>query len=112
MTTPERMGFKVLASLVLMLAFIGAFGQSQCKQIEASAKVVTSDKGKSIVVEFTDSKVEQRVLLSLFGPNEKRELNVSKTSFDNLFDGKFLIVVVGKTEEDNYCPKTISVTIN
>ena len=105
--------------LTLVTAFFLTLGTiisfAQCKEIVADAKVVkmSSDinSNKSIVVEIKGADPNS-LRLSLFGPNRKNILDSDKTEFNNLVSGKYLIVIVGKREPDNYCPKSINVTIN
>jgi hypothetical protein len=113
MTMPSLLRFKLIAIIFLSLGTIISF--AQCKQIDAVAKIVkdTDDIGKnqSIVLEIKGSNL-QMLEVSLFGPNRHNILRTNKTEFNNLTSGKYLIVIAAKREKDNYCPKSINVTIN
>jgi hypothetical protein len=111
MRTPVFPGIKILAVLCLCLCSLGVFGQ--CKNIDAEANVIPTQESTSraITIEFKNGQ-SNNFTVSLFGPDKKNELSANKTTFDNLAPGKYLIVIVGKREEDNYCPKSINVTVN
>jgi hypothetical protein len=115
MSISNSLAFTICA--LLLLTTFATTGFSQCKKIDATAKVVdeTGDvntaQGKSIVVDIKSSS-KDKFEVSLFGPNRKNELHTDKTEFQNLSSGKYLIVIVGKKEEDNYCPQPINITIN
>jgi len=113
MSTPNLLRIKILTILLLGFGTISSF--AQCKTIDADAKVVKSinntTEKPSIVIDFK-SLNKETFKVSLFGPDKRNELNVEKSTFNNLAEGKYLIVIVGKREEDNYCPKSINVTIN
>jgi hypothetical protein len=99
--------------MITLIASVSAI--AQCRQIEAEAKVIKSSSGNgtsSIVLEYKDNRGVDKFQVNLFGPNRKNQLNVEKTSFENLEAGKYLIVIVAKKEGDNYCPKSINVTVN
>lgn len=107
---------KMRVSCLIVIAFLGssslAFGQ--CKTIEASATVTDTQGGAKngkIVLEIKNL-AQSQFQISLFEPQGKRRINLEQKEFDNLPKGKYLIVIVGKKEEDNYCPKSIDVTIN
>ena len=113
MRTPKLLGTKIITLLLFSVLAVGCF--AQCKTIDAEVKVTNTDENGAqkpgIAVEIKGAnKTSFRV--SLFGPDRTNELNVEKFSFENLAKGKYLIVIVGKREEDNYCPKSINVTIN
>ena len=111
MRTPVFPGIKILAVLCLCFCSLGVF--AQCKKIDAEAKVVQAEgsNSRSITIEIKSGQPSQ-FTISLFGPGKKNELNVNKTEFHNLSPGKYMVVIVGKREEDNYCPKSINVTVN
>jgi hypothetical protein len=112
MTMPSPVRFTLIAIIFLSLGTIVSF--AQCKEINAEAKVVKrgSDAGanQSISVEIKHSNSSYE--LNLFGPHKNNILRSDKTEFNNLPSGKYLIVIVGKREEDNYCPKSITITVN
>src|SRR5690349_13950323 len=113
MITPKNPGYFLSVLIIMLIA--SASAMAQCRQIEAEAKVTKSPSGdgtSTIVLEFKDNRGVDRFQVSLFGPNRKNQLNVEKTSFENLVTGKYLVVIVGKKEGDNYCPKSINVTVN
>ena len=113
MSTPKLLGIKILVSLFICFVTFNCI--AQCKTIDADAKVVKAINDASgrpsIVVDFK-SQNKETFKVSLFGPNKKNELNVEKTTFNDLVEGKYVIVIVAKREQDNYCPKSINVTIN
>lgn len=113
MRTPKLLGTKIITLLLFSLLSVGGF--AQCRDINAEAKVTNSNESgadkPSITIDFKNVNKEP-FKVSLFGPDRKNELNVEKSTFENLARGKYLIVIVGKREEDNYCPKSINVTIN
>lgn len=113
MSISKPLAIKILTSLLLGFGAVSSF--AQCRKIDADAKVVrelndTSGK-QSITIDFKGANKET-FKVSLFGPERKNEINVEKSTFNNLNEGKYIIVIVGKREEDNYCPKSINVTIN
>jgi len=109
--SPRRL--TLVAAFFLTLGTIFSF--AQCKEIVAHANVVKApsdlNSDKSIKVEIKGSNANS-LRINLFGPNRKNILESDKTEFNNLVSGKYLIVIVGKREQDNYCPKSINVTIN
>ena len=108
---PRRLTF--VAAFFLTLGTIFSF--AQCKEIVADAKVVKTasdiNSHKSILVEINGSNPNS-FRINFFGPGRNNILDSDKTEFNNLVSGKYLIVIVGKREQDNYCPKSINVTIN
>ena len=112
MNVPRLFRLGILACLLFSFGIIN--GNAQCKELAAEAKVVKATDGSdlaSIVVELKDHN-SNNFRFNLFGPNHNNELNVEKTTFTNLAKGKYLIVIVSKREDDNLCPKSITVTIN
>jgi hypothetical protein len=112
MSNPVRL---TIGAFILFLALgtMNSFGQ--CKEINAVATVIktTNDTGKnqSIKVEFKDGN-SQHLQLNFFGTSKNNILRTDKNEFNNLSTGKYLIVIVGKREEDNYCTKSINITID
>jgi hypothetical protein len=98
----------------LLFGFGSMNCHAQCKELAAEAKVVKATDGSDMASIEVDIKNQNssHFKLSLFGPERKNELDVQKTTFTNLSKGKYLIVIVSKREDDNYCPKSITVTIN
>ena len=113
MTIPSPLRSKIFATIFLALGTIASF--AQCKEIDAVAKVVkgASDVGKnqSIQLEIKGSNL-RNLEVRVFGPSRRNILRSNKTEFNNLASGKYLVVISAKREEDNYCPKSINVTIN
>lgn len=113
MTMFSPLRFKVIATACFTLVTIMSF--AQCKEINVEAKVVkgTNEIGasQSILVDIKESN-SNSFQLSLFGPQRNNILNTDKTEFNNLVSGKYLVVIIGRREKDNYCPKSINVTIN
>ena len=109
MSMLDPLRIKILVTLILGFGFFTSF--SQCKDIDVEAKVSGGPNGQSIVLDFKDSKIDL-FKISLFGPNKNNILNSEKTEFNNLSRGKYLIVIVAKRDGDQYCPKSINVTIN
>lgn len=109
MTMLEPVRTKILVTLILVCGFLTSF--SQCKNIDADAKATAGLNGNSIVVDIKNSRTDL-FKISVFGPNKQNILNSEKSEFNNLSSGKYLVVIVGRREEDNYCPKSINVTIN
>jgi len=113
MSIPNPLRIKILSTLILVFGSIISF--AQCKNIDADIKIVKTvndtNNSKSIVIDFKGSRSES-FKVSLFTPDRKNILNSEKTEFNNLDNGKYLVVIVGKREEDHYCPKSINVTIN
>lgn len=102
-----------LATFFLTLGTIVSF--AQCKNIDAEAKVVkkttdSSDK-QSIILEIKGYR-SNAFQVSLFAPDKNNILNADQIEFNNLATGKYVIVIVGKREDDHYCPKSLNVTIN
>jgi len=102
-----------LATFFLTLGTVVSF--AQCKNIDAEAKVVkkttdTSEK-QSIILDIKGFR-SNAFQVSLFGPDKKNILNSEQTEFNNLATGKYVIVIVGRREDDKYCPKSLNVTID
>ena len=102
-----------LATFFLTLGTVVSF--AQCKNIDVEAKVVkkstdTSDK-KSIILEIKEFR-SNTFQVSLFAPDKNNILNAEQIEFNNLATGKYVIVIVGRREDDKYCPKSLNVTIN
>ncbi|MEJ1241732.1 hypothetical protein WBG78_26545 [Chryseolinea sp. T2] len=86
---------------------------AQCKEIKAEAKVIKANEGKSTIqIEFKDNQSASRFQMNLFGPKRNNQLNTDKTTFEDLTAGEYLIVIVSKKEGDNYCSKSLKVTVN
>jgi len=112
MNVPRLFRLGILTCLLFSFGILTC--HAQCKELAAEAKVVKATDGSdqaSIEVELKDHN-SNNFKFSLFGPNHKNELNVEKTTFTNLPKGKYLIVIASKREDDNLCPKSITVTIN
>ena len=113
------MGIRKLLTINLFVLFLCLASNvfAQCKKIDAEAKVVQVSGGSNesqtnaIVIDFKGRRSED-FTISLFGPNKKNELHTEKSEFLNLSKGRYLIVIVGKREGDNYCPQSINITIN
>lgn len=115
MTVPRLFRLKRLKILACLLFSFGIMNCiAQCKELDADAKIVktVNESDKASIEVDLKSHNKGAFRLSLFGPHQKNELNVEKTTFDDLVKGKYLIVIVSKREEDNYCPKSITLTIN
>jgi hypothetical protein len=110
MFSPLR--FKFVATFMLSLVAFISF--AQCKKIDVDVKVVKTssdiNSNRSIILEIKESNKSFQV--SLFGPDKNNILNSAQTEFKNLASGNYLIVVVSKRDDDNYCPKSLNVTIN
>jgi hypothetical protein len=110
---PSSLRFKLVATFVMTLGTMISF--AQCKEIDVEAKIVKKSSDinstQSILVEIKESNPTS-FHINLFGPKRNNILRSEKTEFNSLVSGKYLIVVVGKREEDNYCPKSINVTID
>lgn len=105
-----RMSIKILCILLGSYSF--CFGQ--CKTINVEAKITNTEgglKNGKIVLDLKNSRVDD-FSISLFGSKTQNKLKVDKAEIDNLAKGSYLIVIVGRKEQDNYCPKSINVTIN
>ena len=105
-----RLSLKVL----IVLLGVCSVGFAQCKKIVAETIVTHTQNGSSngkIVLEIKDSRKED-FSISLFGPRAQNKIKIDKTEIDRLSKGKYLIVVVGKREDDNYCPRSIEVIVN
>jgi hypothetical protein len=101
-----------LAFIVVTSSCVFAFGQ--CKTIDAEAKVTDTQGGSKngkIVFEIKSLRGEG-FTINVFGPNGFHKIGLEKKELENLTKGKYLIVIASKREEDNYCPKSIDVTIN
>lgn len=112
MNVPRLFRLKILACLLFSFGVMNC--NAQCKELAAEAKVVKAVDGSdkaSIEIDLKNHN-STNFKFSLFGPHQKNELNVEKTTFSNLVKGRYLIVIVSKREEDNYCPKSITITIN
>ena len=112
MDVPKLFRLSILVCLLFSFGIINC--HAQCKELAAEAKVVKATDGSdqaSIEVDLKNQN-SSHFRFSLFGPERKNELDVQKTTFTNLAKGKYLIVIVSKREDDNYCPKSITVTIN
>ncbi len=112
MNMPRLFRLGILACLFFSFGIMNC--SAQCRELAAEAKVVKAPDGTdraSIEVDIKNQN-SSNFKLSLFGPQRKNELDVHKTTFTNLEKGKYLIVIVSRREEDNYCPKSITVTIN
>ena len=112
MSMPKPLRIKILMVVILACGAIKSF--AQCKNIDADVKIVEAVNnidGNSILVDFKNSN-SNAFKVSLFVPDKKNILNSDKTEFKNLNSGKYLVVIVGKRDEDNFCPKSINVTIN
>src|SRR5687768_10635767 len=102
MSILDPLRFKILVTTFLCFGLISSF--AQCKNIEAGARVAETSAGTSIIIDFKNSRTDL-FKISLFGPNKNNVLNSEKIEFNNLSSGKYLIVIVGKRDDDNYCPK-------
>ena len=109
---------RTLKALIITCIFIWIPGQiayCQCKSIRAEAKVSNTSGGADngvITLELDGGLNKNDFTISLFAPDKKNRLQVSEFVFDNLKKGKYLVVVSAKHERDNFCPKSINVTIN
>jgi hypothetical protein len=112
MNVPKLFRLGVLVCLLFSFGIMNCY--AQCKELAAEAKVVKATDGSDLASIEVDLKNHNSAnfKLSLFGPERKNELDVQKTTFTNLAKGKYLIVIVSRREDDNYCPKSITVTIN
>jgi len=112
MITPKNSGSFLLVLTITLFSTISAL--AQCRQIDVEAKVVKAEGVNSksgILIEYKDARSAGKFQVNVFGPNRNNQLNMEKTSFENLAPGKYLIVIVSKREGE-YCPKSIDVTIN
>ena len=112
MNVPRLFRLRILACLLFSFGIMNC--HAQCKELAAEAKVVKATDGSdraSIEVDLKNQNTSD-FKFSLFGPERKNELDVQKTTFTDLVKGKYLIVIVSRREQDNYCPKSITVTIN
>jgi hypothetical protein len=112
MNVPRLFRLGILACLLFSFGIMN--GNAQCKELAAEAKVVKTTDGSDLASIEVDLKNHNSAnfKISLFGPERKNELDVQKTTFTNLVKGKYQIVIVSKREDDNYCPKTITITSN
>jgi len=102
-----------LATFFLTLGTLVSFGQ--CKNIDVEAKVIkksTDTDGKQSIILDIKGLRANSFQVSLFAPDRNNILNAEQIEFNNLATGKYVIVIVGKREEDKYCPKSLNVTIN
>lgn len=101
----------LLTFLVLVATYSVAF--TQCKPIVAEAKVTHSTSGLNNGVIQLDIKSNKSDLsISFFGPKGLVKIKLDKTEIDGLAKGKYLVVLSGKRESDNYCPKSLEIIIN
>jgi hypothetical protein len=111
MNVPKLFRLGILTCLLFSFGILTC--HAQCKELAAEAKVVKTEGSDlaSIEVDIKNQN-SNNFKLSLFGPERKNELNVEKMTFNNLVKGKYLIVIVSKKEDDIFCPKSITITIN
>jgi hypothetical protein len=111
MNVPKLFRLGILACLLFSFGIINC--HAQCKELAAEAKVVKTEGSDRASIEVDlKNQNSNNFKFSLFGPDRKNELDVQKTVFSDLAKGKYLIVIVSRREDDNYCPKSITVTIN
>lgn len=109
---------RTFKALIITIFFIWISAQAaycQCKSIKVEAKVSNTSGGVDngvITLELNGGMDKNDFTISLFAPDKKNHLEVSEFVFNNLGKGKYLVVVSSKRERDNFCPKSINVTIN
>lgn len=104
---------KSLIINVIILLSLGHAAYSQCKPLDIDVSS-TFDKSKSEGVISIDLKTldKKSIATSLFESGKNYQVNTQKTEFKNLKAGKYLVVVVWKKDEDNFCPFSKEIVIN
>jgi hypothetical protein len=108
-----RLSTLLVVSLFLIHFFcLSSTAKAQCKSIEAEVSVSEQENGLGVITVDLKGLDIKKLSVNLFGPKAKNQLGTQKTDFKELGKGKYLIVIVGKSEDDNYCQFTKEVTIN
>jgi len=88
-------------------------GTQNCKEMEVSYQVVNDSNGgtdKSIVIDLKQIE-KSSVIISLVGPNKFFLKDVNENEIKNLKKGTYSLVIVGRSESSEYCPKHFQVII-
>lgn len=107
------MTIKILIISAFVFLRFGIVANAQCEKINAEVSIGTKEPNEkgTILIELNGIDVK-KVSISLFGPGAKNQLGTQKTEFKGLESGKYIVVIAGKKEEDNFCPFSKEIIIN
>lgn len=101
------LSFKLIP--LLLIGFSGLRAQENCKMIKAEAFIDNSNP-KTIKIDLKGIP-DKDIVISIFSPGGKFELETEKRFFSQLSKGKYLIVFSASHEQLNYCIKEVTLTI-
>jgi len=88
-------------------------GSLECKEINSSFKVIRDSNGgsnNSIVIDLKE--VERTsLIISLIGPKKLFLKDVNSNEIKNLSKGTYSLVIVGRNESSDYCPRHFQIII-
>ena len=94
-------------TLGFLLFSLNAFGQADCKEIEASIKVLDANQGKqngSVKIDFK-GQANSNFIVHLVGPKAYFQKDLKETEVKELKQGGYTLVLTGRKEKDNFCQK-------
>ena len=110
MIQPKALSLSVLTICCLCVTSAYTTNIEPCKPIEISVDMETDNAGKSIVVDLKGKKLAD-FIINLIKPRGQRELDARTLHFRNLDPGQYIVVVTGRSEDGEYCPTYVNVSI-
>jgi hypothetical protein len=83
---------------------------SACQEIDIMVEGMRRESGGSIKIDFKQSE-PSRLMVSIIGPKKFYIKDSRETEIKNLAKGMYSVVVVGREESYNYCPRHFTIDI-
>lgn len=101
----------LLSICALIFCNMGTIPDGSCHAIDVQvAKAYSESNGWSIAIDLKGLKLNN-LNINLIQPKGKKILDAKTLEFKNLERGEYIVIVIGRSEEDDYCPTYIKLSI-
>jgi hypothetical protein len=105
----RSIGVAILTIILVLETVCLADARQDCTAIKATAYI---DKAESNKIRIDlNGMSEDDIVVSIFLPGGKHDLDTRQKVFSNLEKGKYLIVFSGRSEDSSFCNKHIKLII-
>lgn len=100
-----------LAICILSFCGAGMITHGPCQPIDMKVgKEYHETSGGTIAIDLKDLKMNA-LSINLIKPGGKKVLDAKTLEFKNLERGEYIVIVTGRSEDDDYCPTYIKLSI-
>ncbi len=110
---PSRLLITSILFAICVLCFCGAstLPDTPCQSIDMQVgKEYNESTGGTIAIDLKGLKLNE-LSINLIKPKGKRILDAKTLEFKNLERGEYIVIVTGRSKENDYCPTYVKLSI-